>query len=108
MCIPTLIYETMLLGVVSRCGPIYRQITVMPEPWGGPRGRGGHWPHQYLAGQLTLFQPGWTDYAHLIFNGTTTSEFSDLPTALGGGGGIFCQLCTFHIPMRGFMRGLRR
>ena len=30
--------------------------------------------------QLTLFQPGLTDYAHLITTGTP--RFSDLPTAL--------------------------
>ena len=35
---------------------------------------------QILADQLTLFQPGGTDYAHLITTGTP--EFSDLPTAL--------------------------
>ena len=35
---------------------------------------------QILADQLTLFQPGGTDYAHLIATGTP--EFSDLPTAL--------------------------
>ena len=32
------------------------------------------------ADQLTLFQPGGTDYAHLITTGTP--GFSDLPTAL--------------------------
>ena len=35
------------------------------------------WHTQSLADQLTLFQPGGTDYAHLI-----TPGFSDLPTAL--------------------------
>ena len=35
---------------------------------------------QILAEQLTLFQPGGTDYAHLITTGTP--GFSDLPTAL--------------------------
>ena len=35
---------------------------------------------QILADQLTLFQPGRTDYAHLITTGTP--RFSDLPTAL--------------------------
>ena len=35
---------------------------------------------QILADQLTLFQPGGTDYAHLITTGKT--GFSDLPTAL--------------------------
>ena len=33
---------------------------VMPEP-GGPGG-----PPQYLADQLTLFQPGRADYPHLL------------------------------------------
>ena len=40
------------------------------------------WHTQILANQLTLFQPGGKDYAHLITTGT--SGFSDLPTALGG------------------------
>ena len=35
---------------------------------------------QILADQLTLFQPGGTDYAHVITTGTP--GFSDLPTAL--------------------------
>ena len=38
------------------------------------------WHTQILADQLTLFQPGETDYAHLITTGTP--GFSDLPTAL--------------------------
>ena len=38
------------------------------------------WHTQYFADQLTLFQPGGTDYAHLIT--TDTPGFSDLPTAL--------------------------
>ena len=38
------------------------------------------WHTQILADQLTLFQPGGTDYAHLIT--TSTPGFSDLPTAL--------------------------
>ena len=38
------------------------------------------WHTQILPDQLTLFQPGGTDYAHLITNGTP--RFSDLPTAL--------------------------
>ena len=37
------------------------------------------WDTQILADQLTLFQPGGTDYAHLITTGTP--GFSDLPTA---------------------------
>ena len=35
---------------------------------------------QILEDQLTLFQPGGTDYAHPITTGTP--RFSDLPTAL--------------------------
>ena len=38
------------------------------------------WHTQNLADQLTLFQPGGTDYVHLITTGTP--GFSDLPTAL--------------------------
>ena len=38
------------------------------------------WHAQILADQLTLFQPGVTDYAHLITTGTP--GFSDLPTFL--------------------------
>ena len=38
------------------------------------------WHTQILANQLTLFQPGGTDYAHLITTGTP--GFSGLPTAL--------------------------
>ena len=38
------------------------------------------WHTQILADQLTLFQPGGTDYAHLITTGSP--GFSDLPTAL--------------------------
>ena len=38
------------------------------------------WRTQYFADQLTLFQPGGTDYAHLITTGIP--RFSDLPTAL--------------------------
>ena len=38
------------------------------------------WHTQILADQLTLFQPGGTDYAHLIT--TDTPGFSDVPTAL--------------------------
>ena len=35
---------------------------------------------QILEDQLTLFQPGGTDYAHTLTTGT--ARFSDLPTAL--------------------------
>ena len=45
--------------------------------------RGVPWHTQILADQLTLFQPGETDYAHLITTGTP--GFSDLPTALQSG-----------------------
>ena len=38
------------------------------------------WHTQILADQLTLFQPGGTDYAHLITTGTP--GLSDLLTAL--------------------------
>ena len=38
------------------------------------------WHTQILADQLTLFQPGGTNDAHLITTGTP--GFSDLPTAL--------------------------
>ena len=38
------------------------------------------WHTQILADQLTLFQPGATDYAHLITTGTP--GFLDLPTVL--------------------------
>ena len=38
------------------------------------------WHTQILADHLTLFQPGGTDFAHLITTGTP--GFSDLPTAL--------------------------
>ena len=41
---------------------------------------GGAGHPQFLADQLTLFQSGWTDYAHLITTGTP--GFSYLPTAL--------------------------
>ena len=47
----------------------------LPEPGG----QGSHCL-QILADQLTLFQPGGTDYAQLITTGTP--GFSDLPTAL--------------------------
>ena len=38
------------------------------------------WHTQYLADQLTLYQPVGTDYAHLITNGAP--GFSDLQTSL--------------------------
>ena len=45
------------------------------------------WHTQILADQLTLFQQGETNYAHLITTGTP--GFSDLPTAL-------CVLSAFE------------
>ena len=56
-----------------------RQACYLPGPssLGVP---GVPWHTQILADQLTLFQPGGTDYAHLITTGTP--GFSDLPTAL--------------------------
>ena len=38
------------------------------------------WHTQILADQLTIFQPGGTDYAQLITTGTP--GFSEFPTAL--------------------------
>ena len=53
------------------------------------------WHSQILANQLTPFQPGGTDYAHLITTGTP--GFSDLPTALSVYGqiGNIENLCEF-------------
>ena len=42
----------------------YQPLAVVPEPGGG--GQGGHWPPQYLADQLTLFEPGGADYPYLL------------------------------------------
>ena len=47
---------------------------------GVPGVPGVPWHTQILKDQLTLFQPGGTNYAHLITTGTP--GFSDLPTAL--------------------------
>ena len=49
----------------------------------GPSSLGVPGHTQILADQLTLFQPGGTDYANLITTGTP--GFSDLPTALNIG-----------------------
>ena len=48
------------------------------------------WHTQILADQLTLFQPGGTDYANLITTGTP--GFSDLLTALHLNILKFCDL----------------
>ena len=52
---------------------IYAGLSSLGEP-------GVPWHTQILADQLTLFQTGGTDYAHLIITGTP--GFSDLTTAL--------------------------
>ena len=44
------------------------------------RGAGGVEAHQILTDQLSLSQPGGTDYAHHVTTGPP--GFSDLPTAL--------------------------
>ena len=49
-------------------------------PISGPSSLGVPWHILILADQLTLFQPGGTDYAYLITTGTP--GFSDLATAL--------------------------
>ena len=53
--------------------------TITANP--GVSSLGVPWHPQILADQLTLSQPGGTDYAHLIT--TDTPGFLDLPTALG-------------------------
>ena len=50
------------------------------------------WHTQYFTDQLTLFQPGGTDYAHLITTGIP--RFSDLPTALLIGGVGILQMVS--------------
>ena len=45
---------------------------------------------QYFADQLTLFQPGGTDYAHLITTGLPV--FSDLPTTLHYESAVYVQI----------------
>ena len=70
--------------IVSDLTDIYlqqtrEQINVSPAP-ARPLVRPTGVSSLILADQLTLFQPGRTDYAHLITNGTP--RFADLPTAL--------------------------
>ena len=50
---------------------------------------------QILADQLTLFQPGGTDYTHLIT--TSTPRFSDLLTALALNIGCLKIHCITYI-----------
>ena len=57
--------------------PRYLPILQACRPWVC---RVCHGTPRILADQLILFQPGGTDYAHLITTGTP--RFSDLPTAL--------------------------
>ena len=52
----------------------------MYNNYAGLSSLGVPWHTQILADQLTLFQPGGTDYAHLFTN--STHGFSDLPTPL--------------------------
>ena len=56
------------------------------------------WHTQILADQLTLFQPGGTDYAHLITTGTP--RFSDLPTALSISVHTQLPLCEIRLSKR--------
>ena len=63
------------LRAVARCENA--GVRAGPSSLGVP---GVPWHTQILADQLTLFQPGGTDYAHLTTTGTP--RFSDLPTAL--------------------------
>ena len=56
---------------------IWTSVLSGPSSLGVP---GLPWHTQILAYQLTLFQPGGTDCAHLITTGTP--GFSDLPTSL--------------------------
>jgi hypothetical protein len=57
------------------------------------------WHTQNLADQLTLFQPGGTDYAHLITTGTP--GFSDLPTALN-----YTYLLYWTLYFQSFKKGI--
>ena len=71
-----MVFESYVRGIVS----------------GGARGKGVPWNPKIFADQLTLSQPGGTDYAHLITTGTP--GFSDLPTAL------YMAICGFAIRYR--------
>ena len=42
------------------------QIFQLILPASDTRTGGGHWPPQYFADQLTLFEPGRADYPHLL------------------------------------------
>ena len=53
------------------------------------------WHTHILTDQLTLFQPGGTDYAHLITTGTP--GFLDLPTALNV---HECEICKIELTSR--------
>ena len=62
--------EKLYMPMESRKAPEKYKLTHSisgPSSLGVP---GVPWHTQYLADQLTLFQPGGTDYAHLITTGT--------------------------------------
>ena len=56
------------------------------------------WHTQILADQLTLFQPGGKDYAHLITTGTPGC--SDLPTALLRYGNLYGRVDKLNSKMQ--------
>ena len=70
---------------VQLCTGPYEDMKILGSSLDVP---GVPWHTEILADQLTLFQPGGTDYAHLITTGT--SGFSDLPTALSSTTYQFC------------------
>ena len=55
------------IEVQKRNIPHLKAFAVMPEPGN----QGGHWPPQYLADQLTLFEQGRADYPHLLLLAST-------------------------------------
>ena len=72
------------LSISTRCrhNLVYFDYHYMSDTYSGLSSLGVPgvpWQTQYFADQLTLFQPGGTDYAHLITTGIP--RFSDLPTA---------------------------
>ena len=62
---------------LCQCCLTLNEFRILMQALGVP---GVPWHTQILIDQLTLFQPGGKDYAHLIIIGTP--EFSDVPTAL--------------------------
>ena len=59
----------------------------MPEPGG----HGGHWPSQYLADQLTLFQPGEGRLSPLLLLTPTIFSPSGITVTEGGWTEGYCQ-----------------